>query len=286
MKKFKILDVKHVKADDKGRISIFNRMLNKYITLPYPEICSDCIAITANPIDLDISEEGVILGRICMKENRRTCYFIKPYSEETYNAYKNLMQNEDYWIPFFPEQKQLNYCENGMIAISFYKDISFNSNWEPISHSLYAQRKYAEHKNDLDYLDVDIIGYEVIKDEDCEYLYEYGSDDDYDVYAVGYFGDFEEGDFEIKECHDEIWECAKILQKEMLYTVSITIRDHECLKDYTREIIGLDAEDALNIAFQAIIDTEKRNIDSSSVDSYRIYQDGELLIHVGSWRKH
>lgn len=35
---YKIIDVKHIKADDMGRVSIWCHRLNKLITLPYPDL--------------------------------------------------------------------------------------------------------------------------------------------------------------------------------------------------------------------------------------------------------
>lgn len=279
MKRFKILDVKHIKANEKGRISVYNKLLNKFITLPYPEICTDCIVVIANPIDLEILEDNGIVGFISMKENIRTCYFLKPFTEEEYNDFRIIAKEDDYWVPFFPEQKQINYCENGYI-ISFYKDISFNNNWEPVSHALYVQRMCAEHQDELDYMDIDVDRYVEVKDENNSDYESKDVTDNFDVYAEEFFGEFEDN-----ECKNEIWDCLKLLQKEMLYTVSITIRECECFKDNTREVFGSDVEDALNIAFQAIVDTEKRDIDSSAVISYRIYHDDELIMHNGFWRK-
>lgn len=271
MKRFKILEVEHIITNDKERVIVYNAFLNKDIMLPYPEFCTDCIIIRANPIDLYLSEDGLIIGEYNIKENARTCYFIKPYSESAFKYWKSISQSKDDWSPFFPEQKEIVYAEDGNL-ISFYKDISFNKNWQPVSHVLYVRRIHEEHPGELDYMNVEVNRYVEISLEE----YEYNSvNDEYDAYATEYFGEIEDDD-----CQDECWECAKLLQKEMLFIIQITTLKEEKRHDYIREVLGLDVNDALDQVFQG---DEKINF--SDVTSYRVYHNNELIMHEGSWIK-
>lgn len=271
MKRFKILDVKHLRTDSNERVAVYSPLLNKDIILPHPEFREECILVIANPIDLSLSEERAVVGELSMKENARTCYFIKPYLENDYQYWKSLSQEEDDWIPFFPEQKEILYTEDGNI-ISFYKDISFNKNWQPISHALYVRRIDEEHFGELDYMDVNVDCYVEIDVEKYEYN---NANDNYDVYATECFGEIEED-----ECQDEVWECAKLLQKEMLFIIQITTQIENNRKDYVREVLAWDVKDALDQIFQ-----EEGKIDFSDVTSYRVYYNNELIMHAGSWIK-
>lgn len=271
MKRFKILGIKYIKVDDSKRITVFNALLNKEIVLPYPEFCTDCILIIANPIDLSLSEEGIILGKYSLRENARTCYFLKPYSEEDYRCWNSMLQDEDDWIPFFPEQKRIVFVEDGTF-ISFYKDISFNKHWQPISHALYVRRVHEEHQDELDYMDVEVNKYVEIGLEEYEFNC---SDDNYDTYATEFFGDIEGND-----CQDECWECAKLLQKEMLFVIHFTTQKEVNRQEHIREVLGWDIKDALYLVFE-----EDGRIDFSEVTSYRVYHNNELIMHEGSWIK-
>lgn len=271
MKRFKILDIKHIKTNDSGMVPILHSMLNKEVVLPYPEFSSECILIIANPIDLLLSEADNVVGKLSMKENVRTCYFLKPYSENEYNYFKELSQDDE-WVPFFPEQKKIIYAEDGNL-LSFYKDVSFNKNWQPISHALYVRRIQLEHPDELDYMDIDVAKYEEIDLEEYELN---NAEDNFDVYASEYFGDVEEN-----ECQDECWECAKLLQKEMLFIIQVTTQIEGKLEEHYREVLGLDLKDALDQVFQ-----EKGKIDFSDVTSYRVYHNSELIMHEGSWIKY
>lgn len=270
MKHFKILEVRHVLTNDRGNVPIHNSLLNKEIVLPYPEFCSECILIIANPIDLALSEAGDVVGELSMKENTRTCYFLKPYSESNYNYWKSISHNED-WVPFFPEQKEIIYAEDGKL-LSFYKDVSFNKNWQPISHALYVRRIFAEHPDELDYMDTDVEKFEEIDLEEYELN---NSKDNYDVYATEFFGEIEEN-----ECQDECWACAKLLQKEMLFIVQVTTQIEGKRVEHYREVLGLDVKDALDQVFQ-----EEGKIEFSDVTSYRVYHNNELIMHEGLWIK-
>lgn len=271
MKRFKILDVKHILMNDNGNVTIYNSLLNKEIVLPYPEFCSECILIIANPIDLVLSDADDVVGQFSLKENCRTCYFLKPYSESDYNYWKRLSQNDE-WIPFFPEQKEIIYAKNGNL-ITFYKDISFNKKWQPISHALYVRRTHAEHPDELDYMDIDVAKYKELNLEEYELN---NAEDNFDVYASEFFGEIEEN-----ECQDECWACAKLLQKEMLFIIQITTQIEGKREEHNREVLGLDLKDALDQAFQ-----EEGKIDFSDVMSYRVYHDSELIMHEGSWIKY
>lgn len=271
MKRFKILDVKPILTNDKGNVAVYNSLLNKEIVLPYPEFCSECILIIANPIDLYQSESGDVVGNFSTKENVRTCYFLRPYSESDYNYWKMLSQNEE-WIPFFPEQKEIIYAEEGNL-LSFYKHISFNKNWQPISHALYVRRTHAEHPEELDYMDIDVAKYEEIDLEEYELK---NAEDNFDVYASEYFGEIEEN-----ECQDECWACAKLLQKELLFIILITTQIAGKREEHYREVLGLDLKDALDQVFQ-----EDSKINFSDVTSYRVYHNSELIMHEGSWIKY
>lgn len=272
MKRFKIINTKHISPNDKERVSVLIPCFNKEIILPYPEFCTDCILVIANPIDLSLSEDGLIIGEYSGQENTRTCYFLKPYSDNDYEYWKNLSQVKDDWIPFFPEQKEIVYAEDGNL-ISFYKDISFNKNWQPISHALYVRRIHEEHSDELDYMDVEVNRYIEIGLEEYEYN---STDDNYDAYAIEYFGEIEDDG-----CQDECWECAKLLQKEMLFIIQITTQKEEKRQDHVREVLGLDVKDALDQVFQG-----ERKIDFSDVTSYRVYHNNELIMHEGSWIKY
>lgn len=272
MKRFKILDIKHILKNDKGNVTIYNYLLNKEIVLPYPEFCSECILIIANPIDLMLAEEDNVVGEFCKKENIRTCYFLKPYTEDNYNYWKKLSQENDDWVPFFPEQKEILYAEDGNL-LSFYKDVSFNKNWQPISHALYVRRIQLEHPDELDYMDIDVAKYEEIDLEEYELN---NAEDNYDVYASEYFGEIEEN-----ECQDECWACAKLLQKEMLFIIQVTTQIEGKQEEHYREVLGLDLKDVLDQVFQ-----EEGEIDFSDVTSYRVYHNSELIMHEGSWIKY
>ncbi len=272
MKRFKIIDIKHIRTIDDGRVPIVNSLLKKDIILPYPEFCSECILIVANPIDLTLSENGEVVGEFYAKENNRTCYFLKPYTENDYNYWKRFSQDNDYWLPFFPEQKEIIYAEDGHL-LSFYKDISFNKNWQPISHALYISRIRAEQSDELDFMDLVVEKYIEIDVDEYEFN---NSEDSYDVYATEFFGEIEED-----ECQDEMWECAKLLQKEMLYIIQVTTQTGELREDHIREVLGLDVKDALDQVFQ-----EEGKIDFSVVTSFRVYHNNELIMHEGSWIKY
>lgn len=271
MKHFKILGIKYIKINDSERITVFNPLLNKEIALPYPEFCTDCILIIANPIDLSLSEEELIIGEYSLKENARTCYFLKPYSEKDYSYWNSMLQDEDDWMPFFPEQKRIVFAENGNL-ISFYKDISFNKHWQPISHALYVRRIYEEHQDELDYMDVEVNKYVEIDVEEYEFNC---SDDNYDTYATEFFGEIEDN-----ECQDECWACAKLLQKEMLFVIHVTTQKEGNRREHIREVLGWDIKDALDQVFH-----EGGGIDFSEVTSYRVYHNNELIMHEGSWKK-
>lgn len=272
MKRFKILEVKHILMNDKRNVTIYNSLLNKEIVLPYPEFCSECILLIANPIDLVLSEEDKVVGEFSGIENARTCYFLKPYSKEYYNYWNKLSQTNDYWVPFFPEQKEIIYAEDGHL-ISFYKDVSFNKNWQPISHALYVRRAHAEHSDELDYMDIDVAEYEEIDLEEYELN---NAEDNFDVYASEYFGEIEDN-----ECQDECWACAKLLQKEMLFIIQVTTQIEGKREEHYREVLGLDLKDALDQVFQ-----EDGKIDFADVTSYRVYHNSELIMHEGSWIKY
>lgn len=271
MKRFKIINFKHLKPNEGGKVPVFIPLLNKEIVLPYPEFCTQCILITANPIDLVVSENGAVVGEYSDKENLRTCYFLKPYSEGDY-YWKNRSLDNEYWIPFFPEQKEVIYAEDGNF-FSFFKDISFNNNWQPISHALYVNRVQIAHSEELDYMDINVDKYVVVDSDEYE---QSSTEDNYDVYATEFFGEIEDD-----ECYDEVWECAKLLQKEMLFLIEITTEEEGKRKDYVKEVLGLDLKDALDQVFQG-----EGGIDFSSVTSYRVYHNNELIRHEGSWIKY
>ena len=262
------MDVHKVKAQDSGRVVVYDKRLNKNIELPYPEFNIDCIIIVANPIDLSFDDNGEIIGLYSSKENSRSCYFVKPYTKENLDYWTHLSEEDDDWVPFFPEQKELNCCDSGII-VSYYKDITFNKDWTPISHALYVNRINAQRSDDLDYLDLDIDRYEVIDVDDYE---SNESIDGYDVYATEFFGEFEEDD-----CEDECWACAKLLQKEMFYEVHVTTVKEGQKYKYTREVFGWDVNDVLDIALQSVAQAEQRNLYPSDIESIEVIQDGTIV---------
>lgn len=272
MKRFKILDVLVLRADTNSRILVYSPVLTKNIILPYPEFNSDCIVVVANPIDLRIEDNGEVVGSYSCMENRRTCYFIKPYTKDALRYWQTLKEEDDDWIPFFPEQKEINYFE-GDSTMSFYKDISFNKDWTPISHALYVNRENAANVDNIDYLDLDIDKYQIIDVEEYEFnsLFE---DVEYDVYAHESFGEIEED-----ECQDEIWACAKLLQKEMYYIVDVvTLKDGNFFMQHTKEVIGWNVDDALSLALESVAQSENRNLNQFDIGYCKIYHNGELVL--------
>lgn len=269
MKRFKILRVDKITTQESGKVVIPNSRLNKSIELPYPEFSANCILVVANPIDLSFDESGIIVGQFSSVENLRTCYFIKPYTINDLNYWQYIWEKEEDWIPFFPEQKELNYLDSGEI-ISFYKDISFNENWTPISHALYVNRVNAQRSYNLDDMDVDVDRFEEVSIEEYE---NNDSNEGYDVYATELFGEFEEDC-----CEDECWACAKLLQKEMLYEVHLsTVIDGRQYRDYKREVFGWDVIDAINLMLQSVANAEQRNLHPEDVSVIEVFQDGTIV---------
>lgn len=301
---YKIIDVKHIKADDMGHVSIWCHRFNKLITLPYPEFSSDCIVLLANPIDVYISSGYEYVGKYSIQENSRTTCFIYPYFKDKLEYWKRVYEDMDDWNPFFPEQKEIIYVENGMGA-HFYKHISFNKDWQPVSHKFYVERILTE---DPDNYYQEINRYEEIQIEDYEYnnkendidedSYEFDFTDDfesrnfnitdekeeyndmtsgYEVYAVEYFGDVEEN-----ECLDECWACYRILEKEWLYLIKVSTQiDGHHFNDYIKEVLGDSLDDALDQMFYYIANTEKRNLYPSDIASCCVYHNGKQIMHEG-----
>ncbi len=306
---FKIIDVKHIKADDKGCVSIWCHRLNKLITLPYPEFCSDCIVLLSNPIDIYLSSGYESIGKYSIQENSRTMCFIYPYSEDSFEYWKRVCEDMDDWHPFFPEQKEVIYREND-ISIHFYKHISFNKDWKPVSYKLYIERQLKENPDNY-YMKID--RYEEIEKQDYEYNYYIDEDDDgfdfnlvlqriatdsnaedfrityegeeyndatsgYDVYAIEYYGDIDEN-----KCQDECWACYRILEKECLYLIEVaTKKEGHHFYDYSKEVWGDSVDDALDQMFCYIADTEKRKLYPYDIIYYRVYHNDELINNNGS----
>ena len=172
---FNILEVEKVIPNKEGKVCVYNEYLKQNIELPYPEFDKEILVITANPIYRDLDEEtmSVVTAIYSDAIGPRTVYFLRPFTQKEFDYFKSLMSefknDKETWIPFLPEEKMLTWLgsEDGT-EINFFKNISFNDGWIPVSHKPYVDsvREKVEETitNDgfcnqeeyIDYMDFDI----------------------------------------------------------------------------------------------------------------------------------
>ncbi len=147
MTHFNILKVEKAMPNDNGKVCVYNEYLKQTIELPYPEFDREIIVITANPIYRELDEEtmSVVTGIYSEAIGPRTSYFLRPFSQEKFDYFKSLMSefksDKETWVPFLPEEKILTWLgADDETEIRFFKNISFNEDWIPVSHMPYVNR--------------------------------------------------------------------------------------------------------------------------------------------------
>lgn len=223
---FNILKVEKVVPNKEGKVCVYNEYLKQDIELPYPEFNKEIIIITANPIYRDLDEDTMSVVTAIYSEaiGPRTFYFLRPFSQEKFDYFNSLMSqfksDKESWVPFIPEEKMLTWlgAEDGT-EINFFKNISFNEDWVPVTHFPYVnsiRQKIGEAiQNEgfynleeyIDYMDFDIDKFQrddsLAFDDSCLDNFED------EAFNVEFFG--KEGLDNINDDRDDITACLERL---------------------------------------------------------------------------
>lgn len=226
MTHFNILKVEKAIPNDNGKVCVCNEFLKQSIELPYPEFDKEIIVITANPIYRDLDEETMSSVTAIYSEaiGPRTAYFLRPFSQEKINYFKSLMSyfksEKETWVPFFPEEKRLTWlgAEDGT-EINFFKNISFNEGWIPVSHMPYVNRvrenieqaimneRNINMEDYIDYIEFDIDKFQ--RDDSLAFDDPYLDDFVDEVFNVEFFG--KEHLDDINDDRDDVTACLERL---------------------------------------------------------------------------
>ena len=227
---FNILKVEKAEPNEEGKVCIYNEYVKINIELPYPEIDKEIIVITANPIYRDLDEEtgSTVTAIFSEAIGPRTAYFLRPYSQKNFEYFKSLMSefksDRETWVPFLPEEKMLTWlgAEDGT-EVNFFKNISFNEDWVPVTHAPYVNNVrekigqaienegFYNMEEYIDYMDFDIDKFQrddsLAFDDSCLDNFED------EAFNVEFFG--EENLDNINDDRDDITACLERLFGEV-----------------------------------------------------------------------